>query len=65
MKKTTTYYEALLRRLRRDPRLFEEGSKATQISRLVNVVKRRCQPAWEERARRLEEARLERWFAIQ
>jgi len=58
-------HETLLRRLRADPRLFEDGPKTDQIIRLIDAVKRRLQPIWTERVRKCQEARLERWFAIQ
>jgi hypothetical protein len=65
MKKNTSYYELLLRRLRAHPCLDGDGSKADQVGRLIEIIKRRCAPAWDERARRLQEAHLDRWFAIQ
>ena len=65
MKKSLAYYEALLRRLRNHPRLWDGGSKADQISHLMETVKLRCQPAWLERVQRHEKAYLNRWFAIQ
>lgn len=58
-------YETLLRHLRADPRLYNEDYKSDQIGRLIEAVKRRLQPTWTERVRRGQEARLERWFAIQ
>jgi hypothetical protein len=58
-------YETLLRRLRADPRLFDGGSKEDQVGRLIEAVKQRLQPTWAERMRTGQEARLERWFAIQ
>jgi uncharacterized protein YmfQ (DUF2313 family) len=58
-------YERLLCRLRQDSRLWEEGSKAMQIERILEAVKRRLQPVWAERVRTAQEERLNRWHAIQ
>ena len=58
-------YERLLRRLRQDPRLWEDGPKGSQISRLIDLVKCRMAPTWRERHDKNQEARLERWFSIQ
>lgn len=65
MRKTVEYYEALLRRLRRHPHLCDEGPKADQVGKLIDAIKQRCAPAWQERVRRNQNARLERWFALQ
>ena len=57
--------EKIVRKLRNDPRLFEEGKKSLQIQRLMVFLKRRCTSAWEDRYNKGQEQRLERWFSIQ
>ena len=63
--KDLTYHEGLLRRLRQDPRLWDEGSKAQQITRLIDAVRRRCAPAWQAAYEARQTARLERWLNLQ
>ena len=57
--------ERLLRRLRQDPRLWEDSPAGRKIERLIAKVKSRLAPEWRERVNKLEETRLNIWFSIQ
>lgn len=57
--------EKLIRKLRNDPRLFEDGKKSNQVGRLIVLLKRRCEYNWGVLYNQKQEQRLERWFSIQ
>jgi hypothetical protein len=52
-------YERLITRVRRDPRLFDEGPKSDQLDRILMKAKRNCADNWRDRFNRSIEDRLD------